>query len=225
MRFVAMTVSFFTAFAASAMTLVPGKVELVDLESKTKDGLSRYAIQLTGAIAYPMADEIQEIFEQKIPREKSAVILHVNSGGGSLDEGMKIIAVINEQKERHEIVTTVRNGEICGSMCVPVYMTGTRRFAGETTGFMFHGVTRAFSNIPDQRRTREMLGVVMVTQGVSASWLQGLWDQGVFSTPGEYWVTGKELVEQNAGVVTELIGRHVKFEPFEMPIDPQIRPR
>ena len=224
MRLVLFLIANLISFNIHAL-LPPGHVEFDDLESKTAGGLSRYVIRVTGNIAFPMADEIDQIFSAKIPMVRSHVILHLNSGGGALDEGLKIISLLEERKKIHNVVTTVRNGEMCGSMCVPIFMVGVKRFAAVTAAFMFHGVTKFHSNVPDQERTRHWLSNVMVPQGVSEEWLQGLWAKGVFSTPGEYWMTGKELLDEKSGVITDIMDRHVKLEPVELPFDPQIRSR
>lgn len=208
---------------APAQSLVPGKVQLEERKSG-KTGKEFYVIALTGALAYPLAREFDELVESF--KDDRPLLVHLNSGGGSYQEGLKIIATLRRlAQEGREVNTTVHNGEICGSMCVPVFLQGRKRFAGEVAAFMFHGVVaHGFTNVPNEAKTREALNLFL-DAGVSKEWLDGMWGKKVFSLPGQYWMTAGELHRENSGIVTEIIPRHEVFEPWSAPIDPQIRPR
>lgn len=188
------------------------------------DGNKDYAVfKLEGMISYPMAREIEEHLELIEPDRK--LLFHLNSGGGSVDEGLKIIAIMRREIAAGRVVNTfVDQAEMCGSMCVPLFVQGLSRSAGTTSAFMFHGVRPFHSNIPVVSRTRDLLNI-FIDAGVSETFLDNLWEIGVFDTPGEYWISAKELVEADAGVITKLLPAHRKFEPWTAPFDPQIRPR
>lgn len=215
--------ALFISSVGMTQILRPGKVQLKEV--KNSSGAEFYAIELTGTIAYPMSIEFKELVE-KMTNPTKPLILHLNSGGGAASEGLKIISLLRREIQNgRKVTTTVHNGEICGSMCVPVYLQGQKRFAGEIAAFMFHGVVRhGFTNIPDQAKTREYLRL-FVDAGVPQSWLDKMWDRKVYSTPGNYWMTAAELMKDESNIITDLLPRHDIQTPWEAPIDPQIRPR
>lgn len=208
------------SLAAQAQSVVPGTVEYQDTR---EDGKAYVVIRITGALAYPMASELDEKIAALPP--KVPLMLHLNSGGGSLREGLKMIGSLRNFKKERQLITLVRNGEVCGSMCVPLYVQGDRRLAGEVAAFMFHGATpNGYTNIPDQKKSRDLTNM-FVDAGVSTEWIESLWAKKVFSVPGEFWISGLELVEEKSKVVTELVSRHVQYEPWVAPIDPTMGPK
>ncbi|KHD88922.1 MAG: hypothetical protein OM95_05445 [Bdellovibrio sp. ArHS] len=184
---------------------------------------SFFTIKISGEVTPGFAAQLDSEFSKIDPAKE--VLLHLNSPGGLVDEGLEAIQIIKQQKEKGRVVeTTVENGDKCGSICVPIYVQGKNRYAGEVAAFMFHGARPWHSNIPNKRKTEELLNK-FVEAGVSEAWLKKLFGLGVFSEPGEYWVSGKELSAERSNVVTELIPKHVKFKPQRLPIDPNMGPR
>lgn len=206
---------------ATALVIPPGTVKYVDGKTKKREF---DVLQITGGIAHPIALEIKDILKARNSNRK--LLIHLDSGGGSMKEGEKIIDMLQAEKEKGQIIyTTVHNGEICGSMCVPIYLQGKKRYAGEVSAFMFHGVTNiAMTNIPNRLRT-EMALKVFIEAGVSERWIELMWERKAFSTPGSYWMTAKQLVEEGAGIVTDILPAHDIEEPRRAPFDPLIRPR
>lgn len=125
------------------------------------------------------------------------------------------MAVLDKFKARGvTLITRVDNGDECDSSCVPLFAQGHQRQAGAVAAFMFHGVAAyVISNVPIAADTEEML--TLIRRGANASWLKGLQDLGVFSEPAMYWPSGQELVDQNSGLVTELLTRHNRFRPYD----------
>jgi hypothetical protein len=207
---------------ASAVAIAPGRVKLESMES-TK-GNKLYVLWITGAVAYPMASDMEEAFA-KAELDKP-VAIDLDSRGGSVEEGKKIIRLIQAERARgRRVDTVVQNGNHCGSMCVPIFVQGENRIAGEVSAFMFHGATQAaFTNVPNALMTAELLNT-FVAAGVNKDWLNSLKEKGVFSTPGEYWISGKDLLDAKSGVVTRLKGQYEQFEPWHAPFDPNIRSR
>jgi ATP-dependent protease ClpP protease subunit len=183
----------------------------------------KVVLKIKGPIAYPLAMEVRDAFKKY--KDRPTFIFDLDSNGGSTKEGEKIIAMMRKMRsEGKTILTVVDNGQNCGSMCVPVYLQGERRYAGEVSAWFFHGVTRSFSNVPIEARTRALLNI-FIDAGVSEKWLDKMWERKAFSTPGEYWMSGTELHKEKSGIITHLRGRHRTYEPVELPFDPQIRPR
>lgn len=202
---------------ASAQMLTSGRWDV-----HQDDDQKKFAVQLHGTIAAPLADEFENILTRA--PEGYLLILDLDSHGGSLREGLKIIGLMRAEKAKRRVITTVDNGQKCGSMCVFLFAEGTRRWAGEVASFMFHGASPVGSNIPDATQTDRLLNLLR-DAGVNAIWLQSLMDLEVFSTPGEYWVSGRELVDQNSNLVTHMMPRHKKIRPVQIPFDPNLRSR
>lgn len=222
MSYLVMALAALIAFSANTLAFGANTgFEFVDVGV---EGNKDYVVfKLEGMIAYPMAREIEEHLDQ-IAADQT-ILFHLNSGGGSVDEGLKIISLIQREKLGGRTINTfVDQAEMCGSMCVPIFVQGMTRSAGTTSAFMFHGVRPFHSNIPVVARTRELLKI-FTEAGVSETFLDELWDLGVFDTPGEYWISAKDLVQQETQVVNRLLAAHRKYEPWTAPFDPQIRPR
>jgi len=216
---------FLGAFSLNAFAFVirPGKLKFEEISNKS--GLNFYLIKMDGSIAHPMAAEFNDL-RKKMTDPKRLLLIDLNSNGGVYSEGMKIIAQIRQEKMNGRAVfSTVENGAICGSMCVPIYIQGSKRFAGEVSAFMFHGAVRAgITNIPDEGKTNDLINVIL-DGGASPEWIQLMRSREAFSLPGQYWISGKELMDEKSSIPTDLISRHKIEEPRESPMDPQIRPR
>lgn len=216
-------------FVTLSLAPSPGKaLSLRSGEIKFHDGVKKKrpfdVIEINGTIAYPMAKEMEDILVKR--DKKNALVIHLDTNGGAITEGMNIIKLIRQEKaEGTAVHTTVHNGQVCGSICVPIFLQGKHRYAGEIAAFMFHGVTRGvMSNIPIESKTKELLNT-FIDGGVSKEWIDLMWNREAFSKPGNYWMTAKQLVEEKSGMVTKLLPAHDIAEPWEAPIDPQIRSR
>src|SRR5687768_14277206 len=70
-----------------------------------------------GESAAPMAAQLNEAFEARKAGATRFVLL-LDSGGGSVAEGERVIDVLRRIKQTHELMTAVAHGHKCGSMCV-----------------------------------------------------------------------------------------------------------
>ena len=50
------------------------------------------------------------------------VVLFLDSAGGRVDDGDRLIEALNEIKLRHQLVTVVPHGKLCASMCIPIFL-------------------------------------------------------------------------------------------------------
>jgi hypothetical protein len=57
------------------------------------------------------------------------VVLFLDSAGGKVDDGDRVIEVLNEIKLRHQLITVVPHGKLCASMCIPIFLQGEDRLA------------------------------------------------------------------------------------------------
>lgn len=170
-------------------------------------------LKLEDEIRPPLAENISDLIAN-CPRLKT-LQLRLNSFGGGIYETQLIVSVLDQAKSRGiTVITRVENGDECDSNCVPLFAQGQKRQAGEVAAFMFHGVASwVVTNIPNAKDTEDML--VMIRRGAKNSWLEKLKSQGVFSEPGMYWMSGKELVVEGSGLVTELLSRRIRSQAYD----------
>lgn len=176
--------------------------------------------ELHDIIQHPAAREFEDSYAY-LKKDKE-IIIDLNSGGGSVEEGHKIIAFVEKiQAEGFRVKTRVLNGRMCGSMCVPIFLSADVREAAVTSAFMFHGVTTGWSTVPSHEKTQELF-MYMKSRGLTESFESYLWLEEALTAPGEYWLTGNELMELNSGIITKLLERHVKRKRVTMPFRPKL---
>lgn len=217
--------SFFITFNsnqahAAAFYKTPIQDNLIEIDV-VNDSFT--AIKIGGMVNTDMYKKLKDLLST-LP-EVTHIILNLNSIGGSNISGENIIELINEYKTKDfKFSTTVENGSQCLSMCIPIYMTGTTRYAGQRSIFMFHGASPWFTNIPNSKMTQAYIDL-LINMGVSKVWLQKLIDEKVFSEPTEYWVTGEELFNEQSNIVTKVFPKIVKLAPQSAPPSVHLRPR
>lgn len=169
-----------------------------------------YTLTLSGAVERGDAELIKKALAELRSKE---FVFNLNSPGGYVVEGKAIIEQLQGlQKQGIKITTSVKNGDQCGSICLPIYLVGNERRAGSHAAFYFHGVTHLFCNIPNERLTEDYISLLL-DLGAKKEFIDFLRAEEAFTTPGEYWMSGKELHEQGQGFVSELTGNHRKARP------------
>jgi hypothetical protein len=177
-------------------------------------------VKLEEDIIPPMAEELKKAMDQH--QDKERMILELSSLGGSVEEGGKIIDLLTEWKTTKGLKTLVARGEKCGSMCVPIFLQGQVRIGARASSWMFHGVRHFYTTIPNLFLTDKFLGI-FERAGVSETWILKV--KPIMLEPGEIWFTGDDLINDESGIITEVIENRRKLPAYTMPIDPMIRPR
>ena len=158
-----------------------------------------------GTIAAPMADQIDTAF-QAFASTRRRFVLFLNTGGGSVLEGEKVIAVLQKIKRTHQLDTSVSQGSRCGSMCIPVYLQGRSRFAGRSSSWLFHEVTRPGAQYGSTKRVaesyRRLIDKYWVPAGVSQTWIERML---VETNNHDWWQTGNDLIADKAGIITHAL--------------------
>ena len=95
-----------------------------------------------GEVRRGMAEKIHAAFE-KHKLSHSVIRLVIDSPGGSVREGERVIRVLQAIKATHRLSTVVMPGKRCGSMCVFIYVQGEKRFAAPASIWLFHEVSRS----------------------------------------------------------------------------------
>jgi len=180
---------------------------VVDVENS-----NRHTLTLTwrDAIEAPMALRLEEIlFEFR--NKADTIILKLDSQGGSLREGGKVVALLKEAKKHHRLKTYVGKYDICLSMCVPIYLQGdVPRRAAKSSRWMFHQpITTNFLTdetiyIPQAEKDKiseAFFQTYFVNSEMDPLWREWLYEEWVGK---EVWKTGEELFEEKANIVQEV---------------------
>lgn len=162
------------------------------------------------SVEAPMSQRFSDAFEAH-KSSADTIILDLNSPGGSLLEGGRLITLIEKMKQSHRIETQVRNRQNCLSMCVPIYLQGELRRAAASSRWMFHeprlvdAFTDEVQNQPEFEKNRsatQFFDKYFVNSEMDPDWRERLREDWVGK---DIWFSGKELVEQHSGVVQELM--------------------
>ena len=216
-------VSFLTDRAAQPVHAEPPRLGFSEPISDAGDPRT-VLVRYQGPIDHPMAGNLEEIGKQ-ISGQHTALILDLDSQGGTVAHATLVVEVLNQLRGKITIHTIVRNGRKCLSACIPVFMQGQRRQAGGASVWMFHGACAPYSNVPSEKATQWYLEL-LASSGVSESFLCALKAKGAFSGPGGFWMSGYELFhEQEAGIITELLPSWQPEPEISPPFDRQLRPR
>lgn len=180
---------------------------------KTTKHSEKTIILLKGLIRAPLSEEFQKLIKEVNP--KNEIELRLDSVGGSIYETKKLIDILDELKNNDmKLTTRVDQGSMCASSCVPLFVQGQKRLAGNASSFMFHGVALyAVTNIPGEKDTKIMIDTYLKA-GISKKWIQKHIDMQVWSSANETWYNGKELLEDNSNFVTGSLTNQIFFEPY-----------
>jgi hypothetical protein len=181
-------------------------------------------VRYRGPIAYPMAENLEEIGKE-LRTVYRTVVLDLDSEGGTLAHAALVIQVLRRLRAQMALHTVVQQGRSCLSACIPIFMQGSERKAGGASVWMFHGACGAYSNVPTATATNRYLQLLSEA-GVAEAFLCRLRELGAFSEPGGYWMSGYELFhDRDAGVITELLPAWQPEQPVAPPFEPLLRPR
>jgi membrane-bound ClpP family serine protease len=89
------------------------------------------------SVEAPMAYRFESAFAEWKGRVRR-IVIELDSPGGALVEGRSVIDAIERMKATHVVETRVAAGDLCASMCVPIFLAGQERIAGRGAQFMFH---------------------------------------------------------------------------------------
>jgi hypothetical protein len=155
-----------------------------------------------GAVQKGISEKIRDAFEQN-KDEITAVELRLDSTGGSVSEGERVIEVLQDIKRTHKLYTSVAAGKRCASMCVFIYAQGQRRLAAPASLWLFHEVSHFNAD-----RTRivslnraswlHLIDRYLVPAGVSPEWIEQLEARAVKT---DVWESGSDLLRDGSNLV------------------------
>jgi hypothetical protein len=155
-----------------------------------------------GAVQPGISRKIRAAFE-KHRDAITTVELRLDSTGGSVKEGERVIEVLREIKRTHKLITTVAAGKRCASMCVFIYAQGQRRLAAPASLWLFHEASKF-----NKDRTRivalnrdlwlDLIELYLVPAGVNTDWVEKL---KVRAVKTDVWESGSDLLRDGSNLV------------------------
>lgn len=187
----------------------------------------------SGPIGPPMRDRIQVAFEA-FQASRKRFVLVLNTGGGIVSEGERVIELLQRIRQTHRLDTAVPRGGVCGSMCIPVYLQGQTRYGARTSSWLFHEMTRrgerpfTMKKVPG--KLTDHIEKYWIPAGVSRPWIERMLP---LAEGHDYWQTGQELILDKAGIIMQPVENRSKrhLEPDELavptaqaPANPALKP-
>jgi hypothetical protein len=175
----------------------------VSLEFNKED--STLYIDLSGPIVADAADDVRAALG-KYGATLNRVVLFLDSAGGRVDDGDRLIEVLNEIKLRHQLITVVPHGKLCASMCIPIFLQGEDRLAARASIWLFHEAAQRQANgelRPDTAQTWRLFRKYYVPAGVPTRWLKSI---APMIEEADLWQTGGDLISAKSGIILHPLG-------------------
>lgn len=177
------------------------QLELVTATQNRSLDAATAVIRLSGPLAPPMADELDRLRPMLAAYDR--LIVDLDSPGGALAYAEELAGALRDLRRDATVNTLVRNGARCLSACVLLFMQGEKRVAGGSSAWLFHGVCRAFADLPLPRETERFIAALGAA-GATAEFAETL--RAYLPSPGELWLSGYELYAvHHAGIITDLL--------------------
>src|SRR5262249_926635 len=136
------------------------------VEFNKKDGT--LSIKWSGPIVLGMADYLRTALD-RYGATSHRVVLFLDSPGGQVEEVARVIHILNGIKPTRRLITAVLDGNLCASMCIPIFLQGEDRLAGRTSQWIFREAARQGANGREQmQETLRLFDKYYVPAGVSA---------------------------------------------------------
>jgi hypothetical protein len=162
-------------------------------------------IDWSGPIVAGMADNLRAAVG-KCGMTLNRVVLFLDSAGGQVEEGDRVIAVLNEIKLRHQLITVVPHGKLCASMCIPIFLQGEDRLAARASLWIFHEAAQRQANGQQRTDTAEtwrLFRKYYAPAGVSMHWLKSI---APMIKEADLWQTGGDLISAKSGIIMHPLG-------------------
>jgi ATP-dependent protease ClpP protease subunit len=173
------------------------------LESNKEDGT--LYIDWSGPIVATMADDLRAALG-KYGAVSQRVVLFLDSAGGQVEHGDRVIELLNEIKLRHRLITVVPHGRLCASMCIPIFLQGEDRLAARATVWIFHEAAQRQANgqlRTDIGETWRLFRKYYAPAGVSMHWLKSI---APMIREADLWQTGGDLISAKSGIIMHPLG-------------------
>lgn len=162
-----------------------------------------------GPIDPPMARQFSDAFNTH-KNEIQIVRIELNSPGGGVDEGNRVVNLIGKMKKTHRVQTYVGEAQECLSMCVPIYLQGNLRIASASSTWLFHSVsaTDPFTGaeVVLYAHERNQANFDFINRYIDRSEIDPEWRERLKTAlrVGDVWKTGQELKDERSNIVMML---------------------
>jgi len=173
---------------------------------------------LSGPIVASMADDVRAA-QGKYGTALNRVVLFLDSAGGRVDDGDRLIEVLNEIKLRHQLITVVPHGKLCASMCIPIFLQGEDRLAAPASIWLFHEAAQRQANgilRTDTAETWRLFRKYYAPAGVSTRWLKSI---APMIKEADLWQTGGDLISAKSGIIMHPLGDRTERAVAPPPVD------
>ena len=193
-------------------------VEAVRQALTVREAPDRVLLVWSGPVETAMRDALV-VALNRFRADPRRLVVGLNSPGGSIPRGREVMAAIREAAQRREIDTLIDKGAVCASMCVPIYLLGTKRTADPDALFMFHQVALDRSaagvaghgaspldpvlrSVIETAATDAFFDIDLRGRGVNAHWLATIRSR---IEGHEIWMNGRQLFDEGSGVIDDLV--------------------
>ena len=203
------------------VVLLAGGANRYSKQVMVQEKPDRVLLAWSGPVEAPMRDQIAGALDQ-YRNDKRRLIISLNSPGGSVAHGREVTKAILLAGNLRQIETFVDKDAICASMCVPIYLVGATRIADPKARFMFHEASMAIPGLDridridrtyreeitsrvknlEHRMTDDIFLSDLDAPRVATDWRVQMRRK---IAGRDIWLTGKQLMEQNSGVVDSLV--------------------
>lgn len=181
----------------------------------------RIVLGWSGPVQEPMSERVAAAID-RYKADRRRLVLILNSPGGSIEHGRKVVAAIRARDRA--IDTVVERAGVCASMCVPIFLAGSMRTADPDAYFMFHEASLTSSARQSTRQqqfseseralisqtvkeiethvTDELFRSDIGIRGVNVAWLARMREK---ISGRDVWMSGQQLVDEGSGIVDRLI--------------------
>jgi ATP-dependent protease ClpP protease subunit len=182
---------------------------------------SRIVLGWSGPVREPMSERVAAALD-RYKADQRRLVLILNSPGGSIEHGRRVVAAIRARGRA--IDTLVQKAGVCASMCVPIFLAGTKRMADPEALFMFHQASLNSSvreNIKRQefsasqevifsqaveaietQATDDFFRNDIGIRGINVVWLARMREK---ISGRDVWMSGQQLADEGSGIVDHLI--------------------
>jgi len=162
----------------------------------------------SGRIVKPMAQQLRHAIRKWHGKAQHGFELVLNSRGGHMSEGRKVIRSLRELKQTRSLKTVVLPGKICGSSCIPIFLQGEQRSASASTLWLLHEVSKTDKKTKKlialrPQKTQKFFREYFLPAGVPQTWIDMISSK---IRGKDLWWTGRQIYQSGSNFITNRLG-------------------
>ncbi len=200
--------TFAVAWIAGTFSVATAPTATAKMKTVYLKKHSMVRIIWTGKIAKPMARQLNQQIRKWHASAQNGFELLLNSRGGHMSEGRRVIRLLRQLKQTRSLKTVVRPGHICGSSCIPIFLQGEQRSASASTLWLLHEVSKTDKKSKKlialrPAKTQQYFKEYFLPAGVPQSWI----DMITRKIRGkDLWWTGRQIYQSGSHFITNRLG-------------------